>query len=360
MTKKITNEGIAGFEWPANASDKKRIFKTSEKYKDLTIPEAFEAEYGMRIHKDIKKTVGSMTYKDLAPGDIIEVQILDINKKGVIFEQGAYKENFISTINLFQYPNFKTFIPKEPIKAKVMSKTHAAVYIDIFQPMLDDFITEINERIEYQATINQPILTRVRNLKHMKSGYTGDIRIDTISDFCGKDVYIQGFIPGSQIALNIESDFAKWDGQSVDAFVTNLAVKPGTTDITIACSVKEYLRFLGNCNAIKLFGVYCADKAGWDEQSKKVYDGNITGVCRTQNKSGVFVEIPELNITGMIPTPADQLTQYKPGPCNVRITAFDELMRYNREVGQMQHVEPYVINEGLLRKCNLKCVFDWA
>ena len=356
----IPQEGRNGFEWPTMNNDHQRIAFNTNKYKDVSIVDAFTQEYGLKVNKQVKEQLANVVCKELNAGDVVELKILDITKKGVVFEQGVYKENIVSTTNLFQYPNFKKFIPKEPIKVKVMSRNHTTVYVDIFQPMIDEFIQKINWRIQNQANLESPILTKVCNLKHMRSGYTGDIRIDNVSDFVGKDMYMQAFVPGSQITLNIENDFEKWEGQSIDTFITNLAIKPGTTDITIACSAKEYLRFLGNRNSISLFSTYCEDRKGWDEQKQIVYDGNITGICRTQNKSGVFVEIPQLGITGMVPTPFNELTKFKPGACKVKIVGFDELMRYNKEVGQMQHVEPYKIDNGVLRKCNLKCTFDWA
>jgi ribosomal protein S1 len=190
----------------------------------------------------------------------------------------------------------------------------------------------------------------------MRSGYIGNIRIDNVSDFCGKDMYMQAFIPGSQITLNIESDFEKWDGKDVDTFITNLAVRPGTTDITIACSAKEYLRFLGNINMIQFFKDYTENNPAWVALQKNVYDGNITGICRTQNKTGVFVEIPSLGITGMVNVPQDELTLHRPGPCKVSIIGFDEPVKFNREVSQMQHIDPWKTDGDILKKINIKCV----
>jgi ribosomal protein S1 len=171
---------------------------------------------------------------------------------------------------------------------------------------------------------------------------------------------MQAFIPGSQIALNIESDFEKWDGKDVDAFITNLSVRPGTTDTTVACSAKEYLRFKGNLRAIEMFKDYTEDNKSWKEQLKKVYNGNITGICSSRSKTGVFVEIPEIGITGMVPMDKGELTKYHPGDCKVKIVGFDELIKFNREVGQMQHVEPYKIEDDILRKVNIKCTLAFV
>jgi len=362
-TRDLGPEGRPGFDWSEFTDHKKAIATRSEKYGCLSVAEAFSAVYGVREvfgKKENVERLRKIECRELHPGDIVPLRILDVNKKGVVFDQDEYKETIVSTVNLYQYPNFKQFIPKGPVLCKVMSKDLNKVYVDPFQPMIDEFIESINNTIKTQANVKNPVATKVFNLRHMRSGYVGNIRITNVSDFCGKDMYMQAFVPGSQITLNIESDFEKWEGKDIDTFITNLAVKPGTTDVTIACSAKEYLRFLGNLNTIQLFKDYCEDNKGWKQAVKEVHQGNITGICNTRNKTGVFVEIPELGITGMVPVPADQLTQYKPGPTEVHITGFDELMRFNREVGQMQHVEPYKIENDVLHKCNLKCTLEFA
>lgn len=359
----LGSEGIPGFEWPISTNEQQRILNTTAKFKDMTVEEAFVDTYGIREVFGTKKNMENfhaIECKELKPGDVVELKVIAINKKGVIFEQAAYKETIISTVNLYQYPNFKKFIPNEPIKVKVMSKDINKIYVDPLQPMIDEFIEHIQNLVEIQANVKNPITTKVTGLHHMRAGYVGNIRIDNVSDFCGKDMYMQAFIPGSQITLNIESDFEKWDGKDVDTFVTNLAVKPGTTNVTIACSAKEYLRFLGNVNIIRMFGDYCEENDAWKNQTNVSYKGNITGVCRTQNKTGVFVEIPEIGVTGMVPVNRELITSYKPGPCAVRITGFDEPMRFNKEVGQMQHIEPYKIENGILKKINIKCTLKFV
>lgn len=362
--KSLGSEGNPDFEWPTSSNEGQRIRAFSNATSNNTIAESFAIKYGVRTVFGAKENVDrlqSINYKELNPGDVVELRVISIGKKGVVFNQDAYKETIVSTVNLYQYPNFRKFIPKDPIKVKVMSKDHNKIYVDPFQPMVDEFIEKINGLINTQANVNNPVATKITNLRHVvHAGYIGNIRIDNISDFCGKDMYMQAFIPGSQITLNIESDFEKWDGRDVEAFITNLAVKPGTTNITIACSAKEYLRFLGNLNIIKMFKDYTENNKAWKEQTKVIRDGNITGVCRTQNKTGVFVEIPSIGITGMVPVAKDELTSYAPGPCKVKIVGFDELVRFNKDVGQMQHVEPYKIENGILKKINVKCTLEFA
>lgn len=359
----LGNEGIPGFQWPVTSSERARINKYTKDLGNRGIAEAFAGVYGVAEvfrSKDNVARLQRITCKELKPGDVVELPIIGITKKGVTFEQDAYKQQIISTVNLYQYPNFKKFIPKDPVKVKVMSVTEDKVYVDPLQPMLEEFVAGIQTIIDTQANVKNPIITRVTNLKHMSSGYIGNIRIPNVSDFCGKDMYMQAFIPGSQITLNIESDFEKWDGQDVDAFITNLATKPGTSVVTVACSAKEYLRFLGNLKTIQLFKDYTENNKAWKKQQKIVHEGNITGICKSKNKSGVFVEIPSIGITGMVPIDREKLTMYKPGPCKVRIHDFDEMMRYNKDVDQMQHVEPWKIEDDVLKYINVKCILTFA
>ena len=87
----------------------------------------------------------------------------------------------------------------------------------------------------------------------------------------------------------------------------------------------------------------------------------MTGVINSSKKCGVFVEVPDLLITGMVKVSPEELVNYKPGDnVAVRLTSFDEETFYNKAVGQVQHVDPYVIEDGVLVKCNLKPILSWA
>lgn len=360
----LGNEGVPGTDWP-DTSEINRISRNSHLYSKLTIEEAFAHAYGLQMNQEtlkaLKEVSGKCECKTLVPGDVVELRILDINKKGVVFEQATHKENIICTVNLYQYPTFKQFIPKDPVRCKVMSIDGDKIYVDPFQPLIEEFIEEIHQTIKTQANINNPVVTKVLGLQHMRAGYIGKIRIPSVSDLCGRDMYMQAFIPGSQITLNIEDDFEKWDGKDVETFITNLSVRPGSTDVTIACSAKEYLRFKGNLNMIQMFKDYCENNKAWKKVLEQVHDGNITGICNTRSKTGVFVEIPALGITGMVPIgDPSTINTYKPGPVKVKITGFDELLKFNKDIGQMQHVEPWKIENDVLKRINVKCILEFV
>jgi hypothetical protein len=47
-------------------------------------------------------------------------------------------------------------------------------------------------------------------LKLSNGGFIGKALVPAVSDFIGEPYYVDAFIPGSQIVLNIESDFSRW------------------------------------------------------------------------------------------------------------------------------------------------------
>ena len=145
--RNLGDEGVPGFDWTTSSNDMQRIRETSNLHRNESIAESFAAVYGEDKVFGSKKNMEhlqSITCVDLQPGDVVELRIVAITKKGVVFEQDTYKETIISTVNLHQFPNFKKFIPKDPVKVKVMSKDANNVYVDPLQPMLDDFIASIN------------------------------------------------------------------------------------------------------------------------------------------------------------------------------------------------------------------------
>ena len=63
----------------------------------------------------------------------------------------------------------------------------------------------------------------------------------------------------------------------------------------------------------------------------------------------------------MVKVAPEELVNYKPGDnVAVHLVSFDEETYYNREVGQVQHVDPYVIEDGVLLKCNLKPILEFV
>lgn len=344
------------FEWVEFKNDRERIKFYSQKYRHCTIVDAFNDVYELGIKE--RSRHDDIVYQ-VEPGMYINLRILDVNKKGVVFDQGNIKERIHCNMNLYQYDRFKKFIPKDPITVKVISKDNNRVVVDPIAYWIDSFIADRSLNLEKQYNINRPYPVTVSNLKLTRGGYIGSIKVPSVSDFLGKDMFVEAFIPGSQIVLNIESDFEKWEGQSVTAFVTGYINKPNSVNKTFICSCKEWLKFQGNLNMISMFKNYCEENEDWKNILNTTYEGVTTGICNSTNKCGVFVEIPSLNITGMVPVERSEINKYQKGCLvDIRIKDFDELKKYNSEAGQLQHLEPFVIKDDLLLKSNLKIILE--
>ena len=201
----------------------------------------------------------------------------------------------------------------------------------------------------------------MKNLHLTKGGYLGKAVIPNVSEFVGEDYEIDAFVPGSQIVLNTTDDFEQFEGRSVFAFVSSYAPKPFGRGMSLVCSVKNYLKHTGNMNLRQLHSIWCDADEKWEEVSQKPYEGIVTGVLNSTKKCGVFVEIPDLCITGMIPARPEELVNFPAGQhINVRIKTLEEDTVYNDAVGQMQRLQPFEIVDGAIKRVNVKPILELA
>ena len=375
----ISTEGLENFEWPEYNSDSKRIKAYSKKFKDMSIAEAFSNRYNLDLPNDIMtNTMINDVPCELSVGSIINVKILSVSKNKVIFDGGNLKANLQSNVNLYKYDFFKNYTPNYSIKALVTDVQKDRATIDPIKPMINDWINPILKEPKIQKQVldirdhdaDKRVLMgsatpiKVKNLQLTRGGFMGKAVIPNVSKFVGEDYTIDAFIPGSQIVLNITDNFEKFIGCDVDAFVLNYiqksgTVKPGSAkEISLICSTKEYLKYLGEINIINMFKLWCTASEypePWNEIAEKTYNGKVTGIINSSKKCGVFVEIPELNITGMVATKPEELVNYKPhDDIFVKITGFEEELYFNAAAQQIQHMLPYEVKDGYLDQCSIK------
>lgn len=347
--------------FPVFAKDRDRIRYNSQKYANVTLTEAFADAYGLSIPKiDIAEN----TPNELRVGDLLSVKILNISKNHVEFDSTNVKANLTTSANLFKYDRFKHFTPKDDIKVRVTSVIKDRVIVDPFGPMLEEFVVPrvnnpwIQKKLDGEKL--QPI--KVKNLRLSRGGFLGDAVIPTISDWVGEDYTVEAFIPGSQIVLNIADNFEDFVGKDVDTFIVNYIPKPGVDNkMSLICSSKEYIKFLGEATLVYAFKAWCDNNEYWKQMESTVFKGKVTGVIKSSKKCGVFVEIPSMNITGMVATKPDELVNYKiKQEVDVQLVGFDEETYFNQEAQQQQHIEPYVITDGCLETCNIKPILKFA
>lgn len=349
------------YEWPVFKTDKERIKHFSKQYKDVSIVEAFEMGSGVKSNVSKENPV-NQTPQELHVGQVVPMNITSISKNGVVFNNVSFKQNVMSGVNLYKYGKFRQFLPTFPIDVKVTSVMKDRVMVDPLAPMMDSWLQNILEDTDIQRNIKQPMIIQVKNLKLTRGGFMGKAVIPNISNFVGDEYTVDAFIPGSQIVLNIENNFEKWNGKTVNAFVTNYINKPNEpSQMSLICSVKEYLKFLGEMNTVEMFNNWCEENEAWNKVSQTVWSGKVTGIINSSKKCGVFVEIPEINMTGMIPMKPEDLVNYKPqDSINVMLDKFEEDTYFNATLQQMQHNDPYKIENGILKEVNVKPIFKLA
>ena len=121
------------------------------------------------------------------------------------------------------------------------------------------------------------------------------------------------------------------------------------------------MKFQGEKNLIDLFNLWCDASDEWKKVSQTPLEGRVTGIINSSKKCGAFVEIPSLNITGMVNLKPERLVEHKPGTAvKVNLCDFEENVYFDDTVNQLQHEIPYQIEDGVLVKCNLKPVFKFS
>lgn len=352
------------FEWPSYHDESSRILNNSIKYSGSEIADAFSDYYGIKVKR--KKSVEPQGIINV--GDIISLKIKSIDKKGTHFLADSFKEEIVSAVNLYQYARFKENLPSRPVKVKVVSVSESKIVVDPIAPLYDEWIKEHTQDLSKQRTLNEDRSVIVKHLKLSKGysgrggGYYGSLLIDNVSKFLGEETYVKCFVPGSQIVLNIENDFEKWENKEIRTHIISYSPEQiPVGKVGFVCSRKEMLKFKGDTLKVEMFNEYVTDSKKWNEITSKDFEGIVTGVIHSANKCGAFIEVPELNITGFINCKADELVDFKRGDeKTVRIIGFDENTYYNKDIGQIQHAQPYIIENGILKNCHLKAIFSVA
>ena len=358
MKNSKLNASVPGdqFQWPEFADETKRIKVYSQRFRNKSVMEAFQEVYGVDLSGVSDKA--NELPREFRVGDIVSTRLANVTKDSVEFADVNYKGMVMCSANLYKYHKLRGG-SKETINAVVTDVRKDRITLDPIKPMTEDWINAVVSDPTSQNVLGDPRTIKVRNLQLTAGGFTGKAVIPSTSGFVGEDYVVDAFIPGSQIVLNITDDFEQFIGKDVDAFVLNYIQKGD--GMSLICSRKAYLTFLGHERLIEMFNRWCEDSPKWEKYSREVHGGKVTGVINSSKKCGVFVEVPDLNITGMVKVPAEELVNYKPGDnVGVRLASFDEETFYNKEVQQVQHVEPYIIEDGVLVKCNLKPILKFV
>lgn len=331
---------------------KERLMYMKKNYGGMSIPEQFAVFYGETVSDDLKKNKHINNPIIIEVGGTYTGSVHEITKRGVVLDVPGVKEEIISKENFTTcIDNIQNYLVthNNELMFKVLEKKNGKYYVSILEAYYESWKKQIDKAIEQHMAINVHIDSLI------KGGYMCHTNIWPISELTGKTYTSAVFIPGSNIVLNIETDFARWLDKDVEVIPQNFTKfkafgRPIENSLT--ASRKMVLKIYGMKN---MYDIYYKAKLAEHPDVKytpEVFTGKVTGIINSNKKTGVFIEIEDKYITGLMPVSADNLLNYKPG---------DNIQVYIKEFECMEGKEPFVIDKkNVIRACNIRPVFDVA
>ena len=339
------------FECPFK-NDKERIRYMKDNYGHLSLAEQFAVFYGEEVNNTVKKNKRINNPVNIEIGGSYKGIVTEISKNGIVFDVAGVKEEVISKENFSDcmdaVQNYLLNHENE-LLFTVTEKKDNKYYVSVLEGYYRSWQKQIEKAIEQRAAINVHIDSLVRG------GYMCHTDIWTISELTGKTYTSAVFIPGSNIVLNIENDFERWLGKDVQAVpqkFTKFRSFGRPTENSLMASRKMVLKILGMKN---MYEIYTRAKLGERPDVKyvpEVFTGKVTGIIDSNKKTGIFIEIEDKYITGLMPVDEANLLNYKPG---------DTVQVYIQEFECIEGKEPFFIDrKNIIKACNLRPVFARA
>lgn len=346
--KELDNEN----QFPMFSNEKARLRYMRDNYSKFDIVKAFSFYY----KEDIGKKIDSERFDNckvvtLELGKIVTAQIKSWNDDGTIeFYIPGVKEEIV-TNERFSHDNkhfYKYCMDHEgQLSIEVREFKRGRWIVSVMNAYYRLWKQSIEHAIKREDGVQMHINSLTRG------GYLCSTPIWTLQTLTGEEYTATCFIPGSQIIMSIESDFDKWVGQDVIAvpqkFGTFRKASGAPIEDSIVCSRKRCLQKVGVQNLYVIYNSHKLNEKLSTSDSVHVYKATVTGVINSNKKTGVFVELNDKYVTGMLNVSEDSLIDYVPGmELNVKIKEFDTAE------GQ----EPFVIKNDRIIKCNTKPVFE--
>lgn len=334
-----------------------KIKVLSKEYKDLTLQQAFAVYYGYETPGEVDRKEIIMTLpKTIKVGETYCGELDEVSPRYITFKLPGIKEEIVCKENfndcLVNIQNY-TLTHDNKLLFEVRQKVDNKYIVSISQAYYKKWQKSINKAIKDENGITVHIDTLVHG------GFVCHTPINDLVELTGRNYTHTVFIPGSQIVLNIEHDFEQWIDQDVMIVPQKFTVfkenyKTGETENSLVGSRKRVLEIEGMVNIFNIYNDWYAhqalDNTGSDWVSES-YPGTVTGVINSKNKTGVFVELTNLSITGLAEIDASDLLDYKPGTqVNVRIKKFDVKEGY----------DPFIVNKKTSKivRANVRPVFE--
>ena len=329
-------------------NDNDRLKYMKHAYKNMSVIDAFSKFYGLNVDESLKSNRAVNNIYPIEVGKTYLGTVKEINKKHILFEFPGCKDEIECKDPIADcIDNIVNYLRLHDNKLlfKVNSKSNGKFNVGVFEAYYQKWIKEMNNNIRSE----KPILVHIDY--NIKGGYACHTHITTLLELTGKAYTHFVFIPGSLIVLNIEHNFDKWIGQDVAIIPQNFtkyfvqkAGSAGETENSLVGSRKRVLELQGMMNLEKIYNNYQLLKK--TNSKCEVFKGTVTGIIRSNKKMGVFIELDDMYITGLMPvTSAEDLVDYKVG---------DSIDVCIKEFEVQEGKEPFIYdknNDRLLKVC---------
>jgi ribosomal protein S1 len=332
-------------------SERERLQYMRRAYKNMSIAESFAKFYGLSLDNSGVKDVNSVTTIEV--GQCYWGTVNTISKSGITFNIVGVKEELVSKENFSDCMDYiQTYLLNHDnrLRFEVREKKHGVYYVSV----INGYYKLWTELMDHAAKKFEPIDVHIDSLT--RGGYLCHTVINPLKELTGKEYTSSVFIPGSNIVLNIERDFERWIGEDVQIIpqkIVKFKQFGNQIENSLIGSRKLVLQQLGNQN---LYDIYNRAKLLTlnhnEEDKKEVFEGTVTGIINSNKKTGIFVELNGMYITGLMPIDASELLDFKPG---------DQLKVKVREFEVQEGKEPFVLNKAnKVTYANTRCVFELA
>lgn len=354
-SKILTNKQLNGeqdFPYFCNEHDRLKYMK--EKYGEMPLDKAFSVYYNEKLTSEQKKMFKSVSnVVILEVGKIVEATVIKMDKNGIEFTIPGVKEEIISKENLTDVEEaLSVYLLKHhnKLSVEVREFKHGTWRVSV----LNAYYRIWRNAIETAIKNEDGISVHVNSLT--KGGYICSTPIWTLQELTGKEYESTVFVPGSQIVLNVETDFEQWVDQDIVVVPQNFGkfrkASGAPLEDSIVASRKRCLQKIGITNLYDMYQHHLlANKFNGEDGQSMTFEAKVTGIINSNNKTGIFVEIEDKSVVGMIPVSSDELLDYMPGQ-NVKV----ELEKF--EVAEDK--EPFVIKNNKIVKCYTKPIFKIA
>lgn len=348
------SEVFENADFPLFTSDKKRIQYMKNTYANMPLAKAFSIFYGIDVTNEVKdnKAINNVTTIEL--GQTLLGTVKEFNKTHIVFEVPGVKEEIVCKENLWSaYDAIQSYLMTHNNKLlfEVRAKENNTYFVSIINAYYKSWVNIINKAIQHEDGIEVHIDSLVQG------GYLCHTAITTLNNLTGRNYTHSVFIPGSHIVLNIEHDFDKWVGEDVVIIPQKFVefkknYKTGEVENSLVGSRKRVLQIKGMQNLADMYNMWRLSLSDNVKYTPTTYEGIVTGIINAKRKCGVFVELENEYITGLLPISSYDLLDYHPGD-----HVYVQINQFEVQEGK----PPFITNKaGKVIKSNTRPVFKLA